>query len=112
MENTISAFKNAVLFDNTKIFILKIVEYKIKIGSNMLEMDVWLTKDLEVVVFHDNNLERLCGMNKKVNHFNYDSLPNFNDKISLHFGHKKFYFIKESNENYMPKLEVIIIILS
>jgi len=40
-ENTIAAFRNAI-----------------KAGTEMLELDVHLTKDKEVVVFHDESLYR------------------------------------------------------
>lgn len=39
------------------------------------ELDVWLTKDNQVVVFHDSNLERMCGIKGKIKEFNYLELP-------------------------------------
>ncbi len=43
-ENTLSAFVNAI-----------------DIGADMIELDVQLTSDGQVVVFHDNNLSRITG---------------------------------------------------
>ncbi|TFJ84376.1 hypothetical protein NSK_004363 [Nannochloropsis salina CCMP1776] len=43
-ENTLASFDHAVAA-----------------GSDVIELDVWLTKDEKVVVFHDADLERMCG---------------------------------------------------
>lgn len=43
-ENTLAAFAHAVAA-----------------GCDVVELDVWLTKDERVVVFHDSDLERMCG---------------------------------------------------
>lgn len=32
----------------------------------MLELDVQLTKDSQVVIFHDKTLERLCGVKQEI----------------------------------------------
>lgn len=39
-----------------------------------VELDVQLSKEGEVVVFHDNNLERLCGMEKQVCELYFEDL--------------------------------------
>lgn len=39
-----------------------------------IELDVRLTKDEKVVVFHDNNLKRMCGVEKDVNALTYEEL--------------------------------------
>jgi len=36
-------------------------------------MDIYLTKDLKPVVFHDTNLMRLAGDQLKISDFNYKS---------------------------------------
>ena len=56
MENSMSAFKNAVDKKNT------------------IELDVHLTKDKKVVVFHDDNLKRVTGLDKKIEDCTYDEL--------------------------------------
>jgi len=43
-ENTLGAFKHAE-----------------SLGMNLMELDCHLTKDGEVVVAHDADLERMCG---------------------------------------------------
>ena len=59
-ENSIPAFKKAL-------------RYKYNI-----ELDVHLTKDEKVVVFHDFNLKRMCGVNKKVEDLTYNELVKYN----------------------------------
>lgn len=42
-----------------------------------IELDLHLTKDGEIVVFHDDTLERLCGCSKVVEQSTYDELRQF-----------------------------------
>ncbi|KAJ3227422.1 Lysophospholipase D gdpd1 [Clydaea vesicula] len=60
VENTIAAFRySANVLD-----------------VDILELDCHLTKDKQVVVFHDKNLQRVCGIkNKKISDYNFDELP-------------------------------------
>ena len=39
-----------------------------------IELDVHLTADNQLVVFHDDTLTRMCGMNKKISSFVYSDL--------------------------------------
>ncbi|KAJ3393612.1 hypothetical protein HDU92_007651 [Lobulomyces angularis] len=59
IENTLTAFKYSA--DTLKV--------------HLLELDVQLTKDNQVVIFHDRNLLRLCGVNKTISDFNFEDLP-------------------------------------
>lgn len=45
-----------------------------ELGVDVFELDCHLTKDGQVVVAHDNNLNRLCGVNKLISETNYDVL--------------------------------------
>lgn len=59
---------------------LEAFHHSYNVGTNMFEMDVCLTKDKKIVVFHDTDLNRLCGVNKKSIEANYDEfvlLPEF-----------------------------------
>ena len=56
IENSISAFNEAIKY-----------HYPI-------EMDVQLTKDSEVIVFHDTNLMRLTGLNQEISNSNLNDL--------------------------------------
>lgn len=42
-----------------------------------VELDVQLTKDEQVVVFHDNDLRRVCGVDAPVNAYTYEELQKF-----------------------------------
>ncbi|OXA60131.1 Glycerophosphodiester phosphodiesterase domain-containing protein 1 [Folsomia candida] len=57
-ENTISAFRKAI-----------------NVGTDMLEMDIRSTKDGSLVVVHDENLTRLCGVDINVSDTNFSQLP-------------------------------------
>ncbi len=59
-ENSILAFKRAVRY------------------GYGIELDVHLLKDKNVVVFHDHNLKRVCGINKIIEDCTYDELLNYN----------------------------------
>lgn len=41
------------------------------------ELDVQLTKDNILVVFHDEDLTRMCGINKKIKDMTYDEIRNY-----------------------------------
>ncbi len=43
-----------------------------------IELDVQLTKDDKLVVFHDCTLKRVCGIDGKISEYNYDELQKFN----------------------------------
>lgn len=58
-ENSMEAFKRAVDLNYA------------------IELDVRITKDNQIVVFHDKNLKRLCKNNKKVSSLNYNQLKKF-----------------------------------
>lgn len=59
-ENSVLAFKKAI--DN----------------KYLIELDVRLTKDQKLVVFHDDNLKRVCGVNKRVKDLTYRELLKYN----------------------------------
>lgn len=54
--------------------------HAIKNDANVIECDVWLTLDNEVVVFHDENLKEMCGVEGKIADLNYEELPKLNTK--------------------------------
>ena len=53
--------------------------------TDMLEMDVFLSKDKQVVVYHDDTLMRLNGSNKKISDYNFDELPEFLEEFKIDF---------------------------
>ncbi|KAI8896684.1 PLC-like phosphodiesterase [Globomyces pollinis-pini] len=59
VENTMPAFRHSA-----------------RLKVDLLELDVQYTKDGKVVIFHDLDLGRICGLpDKKINDFNYKDLP-------------------------------------
>ncbi|NLZ46207.1 MAG: glycerophosphodiester phosphodiesterase [Clostridiales bacterium] len=59
-ENSLSAFKNAVL------------------NGIAIELDVRLTKDCKIVVFHDSDLNRMTGIDAELSDFTYEQLSILN----------------------------------
>lgn len=59
-ENSIPSFKKAIRYGYS------------------IELDVHLTKDEKIVVFHDFNLKRMCGVKKKVEDCTYNELLKYN----------------------------------
>jgi len=52
---------------------------------DLLECDVQMTKDGVVIISHDDELNRLCGVDQKISDFNYEELPKLKRAIPLHF---------------------------
>jgi len=67
-ENTMSTFRKCV-----------------KLGAEMIELDVQLTKDGEVVVSHDQCLLRTTGINENIKDTNFKDLPLIKQTISIDF---------------------------
>lgn len=42
-----------------------------------VELDVQLTADKQIVVFHDNDLKRMCGIDKRVDELTYEELQKY-----------------------------------
>lgn len=98
IENSLEAFKEAV----NKNYII--------------ELDVHFLKDGEVVVFHDDNIERVTGINKNLKDCTYDEIrnikllnkntyiPKFSDVLKLVDG-KVPILIELKNDNKVGLLE-------
>lgn len=70
IENSIEAFKKSIKCSYT------------------IELDVHMLKTGEIVVFHDDNLKRVCGINKNINDCSFDEIKDLklydtNSKIPL-----------------------------
>ena len=71
MENSIKAFQEAIK------------------RNYIIELDVHITKDNKIVVFHDNNLKRLAGVSKNIEELNYSeilkiiSIPTIEDVLKI-----------------------------
>ena len=51
----------------------------------MLEMDICFTKDKKLVVHHDSNLIRTCGVGTNIEELEYEQLPDFLPRVVLDF---------------------------
>ena len=87
LKNLIIAHRG--IHNNLNIPENSIIAFKGAIDKNIpIEIDVHLTKDNKLVVFHDNNLFRMTGVNKLIRKCNYNDLQklrllNTNQKIPL-----------------------------
>ena len=63
LENTLAAFTHAI-----------------ERGADGVELDVQLSRDGEVIVFHDHDLARLAGRQEKIEHLTWDELS----RVALH----------------------------
>ena len=63
------------MFDNIKIPENSLASFKRALKYNYsIELDIQLTKDNILVVFHDKNLKRMTGLNKNIEDTNYEEL--------------------------------------
>ena len=77
------------LFDNKRIVENTIKAFKKALIENInIELDIRVTKDRKLVVFHDKNIKRLTGINSKISDLTYKELKNIklldtNDTVPL-----------------------------
>lgn len=61
-----------------------IIAFQKALYRNMpIELDVRILKDSNIIVFHDNNLKRMTGIDKKIEECNYEEIKNIKLKNSL-----------------------------
>jgi glycerophosphoryl diester phosphodiesterase len=91
-ENTLQAFQNAV-----------------DLGTQMLELDVHITKDDVVVVSHDQNLKRTTGRDAMIKQTDFIDLPPYQHEIPIDFIAGKTFSSDDKSINYVqiPKLEAV-----
>lgn len=65
-------FDNDAIPENSMPAFQRAVEY-----GYGIELDVRVTADGQVVVFHDDTLQRMCGVNKKIEKCTYEELSNY-----------------------------------
>ncbi len=82
---------NSKVIENTLPAFSKCVD-----KNYIIELDIHILKDNTIVIYHDYNLNKLCGVNKIVETLNYDDLSK----------------IKIKNEYTIPTLEQVMHIVS
>lgn len=70
---------------------------------HVIELDVCLTKDKQIVVCHDPNLLRLCGVDREVSSYNYEDLPPLLDSYQPYGREEPM----KTTNNRMPLLEKV-----
>ena len=56
---------------------LEAFEKSINLGYQYIETDVQNTKDNKLVIFHDNNLKRICNLDVKISNIGFEELQEF-----------------------------------
>jgi len=56
-------------------------DHAISCGADGIELDVHLSKDGHIMVFHDFTLDRMCGVSGKINDFTLEELKQFKVKF-------------------------------
>lgn len=63
----------------------------------IIELDVHVTKDRKVIVFHDDSLFRMCGIDKKIKNMTYDEIKQYR---------------LQNTEQYIPIFEEVLELIS
>ena len=69
-------------------------------GATWVEFDIQLSRDGDLMVFHDSNLKRLCGIKGKMKNYNSEFLQ------QCVIENKKLPAITSSEKQYIPSLEL------
>ena len=75
MNNLIIAHRG--IYNNKKIPENSLLAFKKALDNNLsIELDIQMTKDNKIVVFHDNNLERMTKINNTISNMTYNEIKN------------------------------------
>lgn len=93
------------LFDNINIPENSLEAFKLSIkNDNIIELDIHLLKDNNIVVFHDDDLNRMCKINKKIKDMTYDELK----EVNLLNTESKIPLFKDVLETINGKVPIIV----
>ncbi|KAA3681932.1 lysophospholipase D [Paragonimus westermani] len=74
-------------------------------GTDMLELDCHITKDGEVVILHDSDLDRSTGVNANISNLHYDELPLYLAELEVQFDPGNYYEAVSGTDRRIPRLE-------
>ena len=111
------------LFNNKKIVENTLPAFKTALKYNLgIELDIRITKDNKIVVFHDSNVKRLTGVDKFVKDMTYeelkslklldtdDTIPTLEDVLKLVEGKVLLLIeIKTAPKGFLEKLNRLLI---
>ena len=85
-------YHNEYIPENSMVSFIKAKEKNLGI-----ELDVWMIKSGELIVFHDSNLKRMSGLNKLVEDTTYDEIKKLKllIKIIFHLCLVRILFIRD-----------------
>ena len=91
--------KNKIIPENSML------AFKAAIEKNYaIEFDINITKDNQIVVFHDDDLNRLCNKKENIEDVSYDFLKDLN----LYESNEKIPLLKELSNEVAGKIPLII----
>ncbi|KAA0201757.1 hypothetical protein HAZT_HAZT001991, partial [Hyalella azteca] len=79
----------------------------VSLETDMLELDVHLTKDEQVVVAHDPHLQRTTNAHGMIAETNYAELPGLRDVLPIDFMPGCFFSRPSEQDRQMPLLETV-----
>ena len=87
-ENTMSAFDMAL-----------------KLGANGIELDLQMTKDGKIVIFHDNKIDKKSNKKGKIKDYTYQELLNFDfgSWFNLKYKDEKIVLFEDFAKKFLPK---------
>ncbi|GAB6029968.1 hypothetical protein CHUAL_005663 [Chamberlinius hualienensis] len=88
LENTLTAFHHAE-----------------QLGTDMLEIDVHLTRDEQIVVSHDQHLFRVAGWKQNISELNFSELPLLTTSMPIDFERSKCYEASSNADRQIPLLK-------
>lgn len=70
---------------------------------DLLECDINMTKDGVIIISHDDDLKRQCGVDKPISDYNYEDLPKMMPSFNTHFSDEK-YVLRPDEDGKFTKL--------